>query len=99
MARASENISTKENGGARSDTSQAAELPGIHRRGAEPAPFVCTYMGRNRERPFRFIWNHSTATAANVYLLLYPREAVAGTGRERISDVFQRSGNRTGALL
>jgi len=55
----------------------------------EPAPFLCTYMGRNRERPFRFIWNHSTATAANVYLLLYPREAVAGTVRERIWDVFE----------
>lgn len=43
-----------------------------------PAPmFLCTYMGRgrsgNRVAPFRFILNHSNATAANVYLLLYPR--------------------------
>jgi hypothetical protein len=43
-----------------------------------PAPlFLCTYMGRSRlhdNAAFRFILNHSKATAANVYLLLYPRE-------------------------
>lgn len=41
-----------------------------------PAPFLCTYLGRGnnkRGRPFRFILNHSKATAANVYLMLYPR--------------------------
>ena len=38
----------------------------------EPAPFLCTYMGRNR-KPFRFILNNSQAVAANVYLYLYPK--------------------------
>ncbi len=45
-----------------------------------PAAFLCTYMGRptaRSESPFRFILNHSQATAANVYLMLYPKPRLA----------------------
>ncbi|MBI4527198.1 MAG: Eco57I restriction-modification methylase domain-containing protein [Deltaproteobacteria bacterium] len=45
-----------------------------------PAPFLCTYMGRptrRSESPFRFILNYSKATAANVYLVLYPKPILA----------------------
>ncbi|HEY4930261.1 MAG TPA: Eco57I restriction-modification methylase domain-containing protein [Terriglobales bacterium] len=45
-----------------------------------PAPFLCTYMGRTDEtgrKTFRFILNQSRATAANVYLMMYPKDVLA----------------------
>lgn len=43
------------------------------------APIVCTYIGRSDHdgRPFRFLLNHSKATATNVYLMLYPSPLLA----------------------
>lgn len=44
------------------------------------APILCTYLGRAgaaRQRPFRFILNRSSATCANVYLMLYPTAVLA----------------------
>ena len=51
-----------------------------------PTPFVCTYLGRSDNksgRPFRFILNNSKATAANVYLMLYPKEPIKSALQDR----------------
>jgi predicted RNA methylase len=50
-------------------------LPWYSQEKREPAPFLCTYMGRtnNGRDPVRFLWNKSDAVAHNVYLMLYPK--------------------------
>ncbi len=53
-----------------------------------PSPFLCTYMGRKKTgngKPFRFILNHSQATATNVYLMLYPKLALKQAIKEHPS--------------
>jgi adenine-specific DNA-methyltransferase len=70
----------------------------------EPAPFLCTYMGRGSglKQPFRFVWNRSQAIGTNLYLMLYPRNALATMLRqhaERAADVFALLGEVTGSEL
>lgn len=70
----------------------------------EPAPFLCTYMGRgsDQKQPFRFIWNRSQAIGTNLYLMLYPKNTLALMLRqhvERASDVFALLGRVTGHEL
>lgn len=70
----------------------------------EPAPFLCTYMGRgsNNKQPFRFILNRSRAIGTNLYLMLYPRPELAtmlSVHSDRVAEVFALLGQVTGHEL
>lgn len=78
--------------------------PWYKQESREPAPFLCTYMGRGNgdKQPFRFILNRSQAIATNLFLMLYPKgplREMLRTHPDRIDDVFSFLGDVTGSEL
>ena len=70
----------------------------------EPAPFLCTYMGRGSDdkQPFRFILNRSAAIGTNLYLMLYPRNgmlSMLSAHPGRLTPVHELLGQVTGHEL
>lgn len=70
----------------------------------EPAPILCTYMGRGvgDKQPFRFILNRSNAIAGNLYLMLHPLSGLARMLREhpeRLASIHEHLARITGNEL
>jgi len=97
-------LQTAEQLGVRQGYLVGKRTPWYKQEHREPAPFLCTYMGRgsDEKRPFRFIWNRSRAIGSNLYLMLYPRNELAAMLRRhaaRAADVFALLGEVTGHEL
>lgn len=69
----------------RSRTLVRSRQPWYKQEKRQPAPFLCTYMGRGGQNnaPLRFLWNKSDAIATNTYLMLYPHKALDRLVTER----------------
>ena len=97
-------LQTAEQLGVRQGYLVGKRTPWYKQEHREPAPFLCTYMGRgaDEKRPFRFIWNRSRAIGSNLYLMLYPRNELAAMlsrHAARAAAVFALLGEVTGHEL
>ncbi|WP_130055571.1 Eco57I restriction-modification methylase domain-containing protein [Bacillus thuringiensis] len=68
--------------------------PWYKQESREPAPFICTYMGRAKKqggKPFNIYKNLSKAIVTNNYLMMYPKEPLREIIKENpkaIDEIF-----------
>lgn len=97
-------LQTAESAGVKDGYLVRSRAPWYKQEQRQPAPFLCTYMGRGTKdkAPFRFIWNRSAAIATNLYLMLTPQRGLATMLQahpERAAWIHQWLGQVTGDEL